>query len=150
MRTEKIVVVSGGVDPFHIGHLNLVREASKLGDKLIFILNNDNWLISKKGYVFMKENERAEIMKSIKYVDDVMITKHKKNDSDKSVCRELEVIRPAVFANGGDRKSGNIPEYALCEKLDIKMIFGVGGGKVRHSSKFVQEFIDNLTSKCVF
>lgn len=135
----KIVAVSGGFDPVHVGHVRMFKEARALGNRLIVILNNDNWLMKKKGFAFMPEEERKEILESIKWVDEVVVTEHKKNDKDDSVCRELEEIKPDIFANGGDRKADNIPEYALCEKLGISMAFNVGGGKVQSSSDLVKK-----------
>ncbi|MDO8576689.1 MAG: adenylyltransferase/cytidyltransferase family protein [bacterium] len=129
------VAVSGGFDPLHIGHVRMFRAARKLGDKLVVIMNNDNWLRAKKGFTFMPQKERAEIIKSFPFVDKVVLSDHKKGDTDKSVCRILAKVRPAIFANGGDRVSKNVPEVALCKKLGIKMIFNVGqGGKVQSSS----------------
>ena len=133
---DTIVVVSGGFDPVHIGHVRMFNEAKKLGDKLIVILNNDNWLRFKKGFVFMPEAERKEIIESFKSVDGVLITDHKPNTKDISVCKELELIKPDIFANGGDRKDKNsTPESMVCKKLGIKMVFNIGhGGKVQSSS----------------
>ena len=136
MKKKTVVAVSGGFDPIHKGHVRLISEAKKLGDELVVILNNDNWLQKKKGYVFMPENERAEIIRRIAGVDRVILTGHKKNDSDRSVVKELTRLKPNVFANGGDRESlEHIPEAAVCKKLGIRMVFGVGkGGKVQSSS----------------
>jgi len=134
----KVVAVSGGFDPIHIGHVRLINEAKKLGDKLIVIINNDNWLQAKKKYNFMSEEDRVEIIKNLKAVDEVILTSHKKNTNNMSVCRELELIKPNIFANGGDRKQNNIPEYELCQKLGIKMVFNVGGEKLRSSSELVR------------
>lgn len=129
------VAVSGGFDPLHIGHVRLFRAAGKLGDKLVVIMNNDNWLYAKKGFAFMPQKERAEIISSLPFVDKVVFTDHKKNDTDKSVSRTLAKVRPAIFANGGDRFSKNVPEVAVCKELGIKMVFNVGqGGKVQSSS----------------
>jgi len=131
------VAVSGGFDPLHIGHVRMFKESRKLGDKLVVILNNDNWLKAKKGFSFMPEKERKEIIGSFPFVDKVVITDHKKNDPDMSVCRTLAKVRPAIFANGGDRKPDGdpVPEVALCKKLGIKMLYNVGpGGKVQSSS----------------
>lgn len=137
IRKKKLITiaVSGGFDPIHIGHIRLFQHAKKLGDKLVVILNNDNWLMKKKGHVFMPEKERKEIIEAISGVDGVLVTKHTKNIKDMSICRELKIIRPDIFGNGGDRTSRNIPEYELCRKLGIKMKFGLGhGGKVQSSS----------------
>src|SRR3989344_112840 len=95
------VAVSGGFDPVHIGHVNLLRQAKALGDKLTVILNNDHWLAAKKGFVFMKEGERKAVLEAIKYVDKVIITEHQKNPTDMSVSKELEKLKPDIFANGG-------------------------------------------------
>ena len=142
----KSVAISGGFDPLHIGHLRLLKEAKNLGDKLIVILNNDNWLIAKKGFIFMPATERKEVLLAMQAVDEVIITNHPKNPSDMSVCAELEQIKPDIFANGGDRKADNIPEYNLCEKLGIEMVFNVGGGKAQSSSELVHKAL-GLKSK---
>ena len=136
---EKIIAISGGFDPIHEGHIRLIHEAKKLGDKLIVILNNDNWLFTKKGYVFMPQATRKEILLALRDVDDVIITKHKPNEEDTSVCVELAEIKPDIFANGGDRKQDNVPEVALCRSLGIEMVFNVGGGKVNSSSELVKK-----------
>lgn len=135
----KTVVVSGGFDPLHVGHVRMINEAKKLGDKLIVIINNDNWLRKKKNYNFMKEEDRLEIIKNLKSVDEAILTGHEPNCEDISVCKEIEKIKPDIFANGGDRKADNIPEYRLCEKLGIEMVFNVGGEKIRSSSEMVEE-----------
>ncbi|GBD34148.1 Glycerol-3-phosphate cytidylyltransferase [bacterium HR34] len=139
-KSKVVVAVSGGFDPIHIGHIRLFKEAKKLGDELVVILNNDNWLRAKKGYVFMPEDERKEVIESIKYVDRVILTKHEPNPKDMSVCRELEELKPHIFANGGDRFKNNIPEVETCEKIGCKMVFDVGeGGKVQSSSWLVNK-----------
>jgi D-beta-D-heptose 7-phosphate kinase/D-beta-D-heptose 1-phosphate adenosyltransferase len=135
-KGEQWVLVSGGFDPIHIGHVRMFEEARKLGDKLVVVINNDNWLRSKKGYVFMSDKERREIIGKFPFVDKVVLTSHKKDDPDRSVSRELAKLKPALFANGGDRKSTkDIPEAVVCKELGIKMVFNVGaGGKVQSSS----------------
>lgn len=137
-KMGKTVVVSGGFDPIHIGHVRMMFEAKALGDKLVVVLNNDNWLCKKKGGAFMPEDERKEIIEALKPVDQVVITKHKPDDDDTTICDALREVKPDIFANGGDRKEGNVPEYAVCEELGIEMIFGIGrGGKVQSSSWLV-------------
>jgi len=126
----KTVVASGYFDPLHIGHIRYLREAKKLGDKLIVILNNDKQAKLKKGRSFMPVNEREEILKSLEFVDEVVISK----DEDLSVCKTLEMLKPDIFAKGGDRTIDNIPEKEICEKFGIKMVFGVGGEKIQSSS----------------
>lgn len=139
MNKQRVVAVSGGFDPLHIGHIRLLEEAKKLGDHLVVILNNDNWLEKKKGYVFMPEQEREAVLRALKYVDDVVLTSHGKNQEDVSVCQALEKLRPEVFANGGDRRADNIPEYDLCQRLGIEMAFNVGGEKAQSSSDLVRK-----------
>lgn len=133
----KTIVVSGGFDPVHVGHVRMFKESKKLGDKLIIILNNDNWLKKKKGFVFMPEHERKEVLEALNVVDQVILTNHKENDEDVSVCNALKEIRPNIYANGGDRKADNIPEYNLCNELGIEMIFNIGGSKIQSSSDLV-------------
>jgi D-beta-D-heptose 7-phosphate kinase/D-beta-D-heptose 1-phosphate adenosyltransferase len=141
-ESVKCVVVSGGFDPLHIGHVRMLQEARKLGDKLVVILNNDNWLRNKKGFVFMPEKERAELIGAFPFVDRVVITDHKPDDPDRSVARALRKVHPAVFANGGDRFAKNIPEMQVCTELKIKTVFNVGaGGKVQSSSWMVRDAI---------
>ncbi|HYE22278.1 MAG TPA: adenylyltransferase/cytidyltransferase family protein, partial [Verrucomicrobiae bacterium] len=91
---QTIVAVSGGFDPIHFGHVRMFKEAKSLGDKLVVILNNDNWLRKKKGYVFMPEKERKEVIESIRYVDEVVITKHKPDTDDMSVVEALKTVKP--------------------------------------------------------
>ncbi len=137
--TPRIVAVSGGFDPVHIGHVRMFIEAKKLGDKLVVIANNDHWLRAKKGFNFMPEAERKEIIEAFRAVDEVLLTFHEEGCTDMSVCKELEELKPDVFANGGDRKADNIPEYQVCERLGIHMEFNVGhGGKVQSSSDLVK------------
>ena len=134
-KKEIIIAVSGGFDPVHIGHVRMFNEAKALGTKLVVILNNDNWLVNKKGFVFMSETERKEVIENFTAVDEVIISNHSESDADVSICRELEALKPHIFANGGDRKDDNIPEYVLCNDLGITMHFEVGrGGKVQSSS----------------
>ena len=136
----KVVAISGGFDPVHIGHVRMMRDAKALGDRLVVIVNNDNWLKKKKGFVFMPEAERKEIIEAIKWVDEVVLTSHEPDTTDMSVCKELSsVVWPLhVFANGGDRKADNIPEYVLCEQIGIEMVFGIGGDKIQSSSDLVK------------
>lgn len=146
---EIIVAVSGGFDPIHIGHVRMFNEAKKLGDKLVVIINNDNWLKKKKGYVFMPQEERKEVIEALEAVDEVVFTKHGPDPEDMSVCRELEKLRPHIFANGGDRKMGNVPEDAVCDRIGCKMEFSVGaGGKVQSSSWLVANYEGIIACFC--
>mgnify|MGYP001591223915 CR=1 FL=1 len=135
-----VVAVSGGMDPLHIGQVRMMQEAKKLGDTLVVILNNDNWLHAKKGYVFMPEQERKEIIEALGCVDSVLLTSHTEDSEDMSVCAELRQLQPQIFANGGDRKLENIPEVAVCDDIGCKMVFNTGeGGKVQSSSWLVKK-----------
>ena len=126
----KIVVVSGGFDPVHVGHIRYFRAAKQLGDELVVILNSDKFLMKKKGFVFMPFNERKEILEAFACVDRVIPCL----DKDQTVCKTLEELRPDIFANGGDRFLENIPEVDVCRRLGIEMIFNVGGKKIQSSS----------------
>lgn len=140
MANRKTVAVSGGFDPLHIGHVRMFQEARALGDRLVVILNNDHWLRAKKGYVFMEQQERKEIIEALACVDEVFVTLHGENPGDMSVCAELELIRPDIFANGGDRRADNVPEVAVCQRIGCEMVFNVGhGGKVQSSSWLVDK-----------
>lgn len=133
---KKIVVaVSGGFDPIHPGHIRMFTEAKKLGDVLVVILNNDNWLRRKKGVEFMPERERKEVIEAMRAVDKVVLTRHSKNPKDMSVCTELRRLKPDVFANGGDRVLTNVPEVTVCDEIGCRMAWNVGkGGKIESSS----------------
>lgn len=143
-----VVVVSGGFDPIHVGHVRLFAKARVLGDKLVVILNNDNWLRKKKMHAFMPEHERKEIIEQLRSVDRVVLTRHRKNPKDMSVCGELRSIRPDIFANGGDRHSKNTPETDVCAEIGCRMVFNVGhGGKVQSSSWLLTEYVKKAKRK---
>lgn len=148
-RRKKIVVaVSGGFDPIHIGHVRMFERAKAFGDELVVILNNDNWLRKKKHHIFMREQERKEIIKALRAVDRVVLTRHRKNPKDISVCGELRALKPDIFANGGNRKLGNIPEVAVCREIGCKMVFNVGhGGKVQSSSWLLDEYVKKVAGR---
>jgi len=131
-KKKKIVAVSGGFDPIHIGHVRMIQDARKLGNVIIF-LNTDEWLKRKKGYIFMPWQERAEVLLSIKGVKEV----YSAMDDDNTVCKALEFYKPDIFANGGDRKPDLVPEYQVCEKLGIEMAFSVGGDDKPQSSSWL-------------
>lgn len=139
MEKPIVVAVSGGFDPIHIGHIRMFKEAKALGDELVVILNNDNWLTDKKGGPFMSGAERKEIIESIQWVDRVVLTDHQPGEyfTDKSVCRALRELKPHIFGNGGDRKPDGdpVPEVEVCKELGITMVYNIGtGGKVQSSS----------------
>jgi cytidyltransferase-like protein len=125
----KVVAISGYFDPIHVGHLEYINMAKKLGDKLVVIVNNNYQCELKKGKPFMDEKDRVTIVSNLKNVDEVFLS----IDKDKTVCASLEKIKPDIFANGGDRKNYEIPESVVCKKYDIKIIDGLGD-KIRSSS----------------
>ena len=140
-NSKTIVVSSGGFDPLHIGHVRMFRSAKKLGDYHIVILNNDNWLFTKRGFIFMPQKERKEIIEALDCVDEVVLTRHPKEAKDMTVVRELKKIKPHIFVNGGDRTNKNTPELILCEEVGIKPVFNVGrGGKVQSSSWLLKPY----------
>ena len=124
-----VVAVSGYFDPIHVGHIEYLKLAKQLGDKLVVIVNNDFQARIKKGKSFMNEIDRVEIVASLKCVDEVFLS----IDRDLSVCKSLEFIQPNIFANGGDRKLDEIPETRIMKKYGIKMVDGLGI-KIRSSS----------------
>ena len=147
-RERVVVAVSGGFDPVHIGHVRMFKEAKELGDELVVILNNDNWLMAKKGFVFMPEAERKEVLEGIRHIDRVVVTKHPENPKDMSVSDALLEVKPAIFANGGDRTKDNIPEVTVCEKIKCQLIFSVGkGGKVQSSSWLIEKAAQKKAAK---
>lgn len=128
----KKVGVSGYFDPIHVGHIEYLEYAKKLGDHLVVIVNNDHQACLKKGEPFMQEADRVKIVESLKVVDEVFLS----IDKDASVCESLRAIKPDIFANGGDRLNTEILESAVCRELGIEIIDGLGE-KIRNSSDFI-------------
>ena len=127
------VAVSGYFNPLHVGHLEMINKASRLGDYLIVIVNNDKQIKLKGSKVFMNQVDRKKIMESIKGVDEVYVS----HSEDKSICIDLEMIKPDIFANGGDRHQGEVPEAKVCKEFNIKMVDGLGK-KIRSSSEILK------------
>ena len=125
----KIVVTSGYFDPLHVGHLECLELARKLGDKLIVIVNSDLQAKLKKGKSFMNEQDRLKIVSALKCVDEVFLS----IDKDKTQCESLKYLKPHIFAKGGDRMIDEIPESKICGDLGIKIVDGLGQ-KIRSSS----------------
>ena len=134
----KIVLVTGGFDPIHSGHIAYFKSARTLGDLLIVGLNSDEWLERKKGRAFMPWNERLCIINNLSMVDEVYTF----DDSDGSACHFIEQVRAhypdadLVFANGGDRTDANIPEMEF-EDANLEFAFGVGGFNKANSSSWI-------------
>ena len=143
-KKKIIVAVSGYFNPIHIGHVRLFEEAKKLGTKLIVIVNNDKQVKLKGSMPFMSEKERIEIVTALAPVDDAILA----IDRDRTVCKTLELIKPDIFANGGDRTKKNIPEASTCQKMNCKMIFNIGqGGKIQSSSWLLDRFLHEQNQK---
>jgi cytidyltransferase-like protein len=133
----KIIIVSGGFDPIHSGHIEYFKAAKKHGDKLVVALNSDQWLENKKGKFFMPFNERKAIIESIGFVDEVIDFKDDEIGSCINALEEAKNLYPAdqlFFANGGDRNDGNIPEMSVDE---IEFLFSVGGDNKKNSSSWI-------------
>jgi len=133
------VTTSGGFDPMHVGHLRCLQASASLAHNnklpLVVIVNGDGFLKRKKGFAFMPEMERAEIIAGVAGVDAVVLW----DDGTQFVTGALEILRPVYFTKGGDRDSAsNVPEFDLCERIGCKVLFGVGGGKVQSSSDLVK------------
>lgn len=136
----KIVIVTGGFDPIHSGHLAYFRAAKKLGDRLVIGLNSDEWLTRKKGKPFMPIQERFELVSSLSVVDEVIVY----NDDDGSSRDAIRLVRKRypdahiIFANGGDRTVDNIPEMDITDS-NVSFVFSVGGEDKKNSSSWILE-----------
>lgn len=128
-----IAMVSGGFDPLHVGHLRLLGDAVNFGEVWV-ALNSDEWLMRKKGYVFMRWGDRRDILSALELVDKVVAV----YDMDGTVCGALRQYKPDIFCNGGDRKVANEKEHAVCVELGIEELFNIGGPKIEDSSKLVE------------
>ena len=145
---KPIYMTSGGFDPLHIGHVRCIRATSVLAQNpdihpwnltglVVVVVNADSFLIRKKGYAFMPLEERMEIIDSIAGVDYVVPWE---TDGDQTVCKAIEILRPNYFTKGGDRfDASTIPEWDICQKINCKIITGVGaGGKIQSSSELIR------------
>jgi cytidyltransferase-like protein len=137
---KKIVLVTGGFDPLHSGHIAYLKAAKKLGDELVVGLNSDTWLARKKGQRFMAWNDRLDIVRNLKCVDHTV----EFNDMDgtaKDAIHKVRLNYPSdtiIFANGGDRTDANIPEMTIRDN-NLKFVFGVGGFNKANSSSWILE-----------
>ena len=133
----KIIIVSGGFDPIHSGHIEYFKAASELGDKLIVALNSDQWLINKKGKFFMPFHERKTIISNLRMVDQVIDFADDSKGSCINALEKAKELHPAdeiIFCNGGDRLKSNIPEMSV---QDVTFKFGVGGQDKKNSSSWI-------------
>lgn len=138
----KIVCASGGFDPIHPGHTNYIIDSKKYGDTLVVIVNGDNFLIKKKGYRFMNLRTRCMNVASIRNVDYVIPFEIK---NDLTVIKALKIIKPNVFTKGGDRTNKkNIPEWDICNKLNIDIKLQVGIKEIWSSSDLIKNVIGTI------
>ena len=144
------ILITGGFDPLHSGHIRLFKEASKIGN-LVVGLNSDKYIIRKKGAVLLPLEERVSIISSVSYVFSVI---YDFNDDDNSSCDAITTFiakygnskKPLIFANGGDRTAdqANKKEVDLCNSLGIFQLYGVGGTKSTSSSKLLSNYVESL------
>ena len=139
---KNMIILSGGFDPIHKGHIRMFKEAS-LNGMVVAGLNSDEWLIRKKGKFFMPFVERKEILESIRYIDLVKSF----NDSDDTACSLINKINNEYsdnynifFGNGGDRTNQTTPEIKFCNDNNIDLIWGLGGGKIQSSSDLLKNW----------
>ena len=133
-----IILVSGGFDPIHSGHIKLINDANKYGD-VVVLLNSDQWLRNKKGKEFLPISERKIIMQNIKGVLEVI----EFNDNDKTCVNGIKKAKSLFkdkiikFANGGDRNNNTTPEKKFCDDNNIETLFGIGGNDKSNSSSWI-------------
>jgi len=145
-----IVAISGGFDPIHKGHINMIREAAeqfgtmcsgcgKTKARIHIYLTSDEWMIRREGFKFMSFGDRAAVLSAIQGVEMVFPV----IDTDDTVCETIRTFKPDVFVNGGDRGPENTPELRTCNDLKIRMVFGVGGNKIESSSEMIKRIKEN-------
>ena len=144
-------LVSGGFDKVHVGYLRMFQDAKNLSNEVILLLNNDKWLIKKKGKPFMNESQRKEILKEFKSISEVIIQTSSEKSSNKAI-EEFVIKNPnktICYCNGGDRSNiKNIPEAAICQKLGVNLEFGVGGeDKIESSSQLTKNYLGNVEKR---
>ena len=144
-------LVSGGFDPVHVGHLRMFKDAKKLSNKVIVLLNNDDWLIKKKGKPFMNQNQRKEILEEFNSITKVIIQRSSEKSSS-SAIEEFVKKNPnksICYCNGGDRSNiNNIRESEICKKLKVNLEFGIGGeNKIESSSNLTKNYLGDIEER---
>ena len=136
---DEVVLVTGGFDPIHSGHISYFNRARELSDRLIVGVNSDEWLIKKKGLYFLPWRERVEIIFNLRMVDDVITVP---DDDEGSACGSiakcLEIADKVIFCNGGDRGKSNTPEtdkYGNDPRIEFH--YGIGGVDKKNSSSWI-------------
>jgi D-beta-D-heptose 7-phosphate kinase/D-beta-D-heptose 1-phosphate adenosyltransferase len=148
---DKTILLSGGFDPLHIGHVQMMQNAAKIA-RVIVAVNTDEWLMRKKGYIFMPEAQRIQIVQAIEGVDYAFsmrdmppIGDNPGSDDDNTACAAIRYLSPDFFGNGGDRKLGAVPEDDVCASYGCKQIYGLGGNdKPQSSSWLVNSAMEQL------
>ena len=137
----KVVAVSGGFDPLNgLGHITHIQEARKLGDCLVVILSRDDQLVSKKGRAFYPSYaDREAILKELKSVDKIIMN----IDKDETCTETLRLVKPNIFAKGGDRAPDNMPksELNVCKEIECEIVYGVGEAKRTSSSQLADNWL---------
>jgi len=138
MKTK--ILVSGAFDPLHIGHIQLLKEASNHGD-LIVALNSDKWILKKRGYLFMSFEHRQILLQDLSFISEVIGF----DDLDGTVCSALEMVKPDFFGNGGTRSTSSTPkkEMEMCDKLGIVPVWNLGESTI--DSKYLFLVQDNIS-----
>ncbi len=136
------MILSGFFNPLHGGHLDMIEEGARLGDKLVVIVNNDVQQHLKKGKIILDENNRLRLISALKHVDDAVLS----IDQQPPVIETLRIIAKEhpndelIFANGGDRSSAKVvPETGVCEEFGIQMLYGIGGNQKADSSTRINQ-----------
>ena len=140
-------IVSGGFDPIHEGHIEMIKASAAASDGVILLLNSDEWLIRKKGTNFMNFKTRKIICENLKGIIDVIAFDDTDNSASDGILKVRNKYPEAklVFANGGDRTRENIPEEPMCVKCGVELKFGVGGeNKANASSKILKEYVEKV------
>lgn len=131
--TERVIVATSGYfNPLHVGHVEYLEKAKQLGDELIVIVNSDHQVELKGSKKFQTEEDRLRIISALRCVDKVVLS----IDKDATQCETLRMLRPTIFAKGGDRFAGEIPESPVCKELGIQIVDGLGE-KIRASSQIL-------------
>jgi len=139
MSGKRIVVASGYFNPIHPGHIEYLQKAKKLGDVLIVIVNNDRQAALKTGFCFMSCQDRMAIVRALECVDVAV----ESIDEDRTVCKTLAMLRPNIFAKGGDQNAGTIPEAVVCKSHGIEIVDGLGD-KINSARWLLGEMKKNL------